>query len=176
VSVPSNRVVPAAISKLPLGILGFLGIKNGGEYPREMAGFYQPQLELLSMLAGVHAEELHLVNNALPAAGSTGAFSTPLVVPNDQVWYVIAGGIRITTGAGEAWTGVVAIRQFGTASPNNIVPISDMVTVGASAFVNLRLAGAPIWLTPGTEVVTQTSTITGAPVSRPALRFARFQI
>lgn len=166
----------AAISRLPLGLLGFLGIKNGGEYPRELAGFYQPVLEQLGMLAGIHAEELHFANNAAPAAGVTGSFSTAMVVPNDQIWFLIAGGIRVTTGVGEAWRGTIVTRQFATASPNNVVPISETLSVGASSFDFNRGTALPIWLGPGFEVCVQTSTITGAPVLRPGFRLTRFQI
>lgn len=167
----------ASISKLPLGILGFLGIKNGGAYPRTLGDAYAPTLDLLNMLAGVHAEEVHVANAALPAAGATGSFSTPMVVPFDQVWLLIAGGIRITTGVGEAWSGIIGTRQFATPSPNNVVPISDTIaSIAASSFVHLRAAALPMWLTPGFEVCVQTNTLTGAPVARPAFRLARFQV
>lgn len=166
------------ISKLPLGLLGLLGIKNGGAYPRELAGFYQPMLELLPWIAAANFEEANFAQNAVAAAGNAGAFSTAVQVPQTELWYVQFASLRVFTAAGEAFSGYLAVRRFPVSSPNIVMPLSEIVTVGASingapAVGNLY---APFILGPGDELVGYTLSVTGAPTWRGAFRFARLPI
>jgi hypothetical protein len=169
------------VSKLPLGLLGFLGIKNAGEYPRELAGFYQPTLDLTSLLIGSNFEEFNFALGALPAAGNAGSYSTALAVPQTEVWVVTLLCHRITSGVGEAWNGYIALRRFPVSSPNVVHALCDRLTtavgaseVGVPQVVQPR--GAPLVLGPGDEVCAFTTAITGAPQARPHIRFARFPL
>ena len=167
------------VSKLPLGLLGFLGIKNGGAYPRSLGGQYAPTIDSLPLLAGVNFEELNPGNTAVAATGgNAGSFSTGFQVPQTEVWYVTLCSAGVTTGVGEAFFGYLALRRFPVSSPNVVHAISDTITVAAS-IVNQPLLfkyDSPLILGPGDEVCLFTITATGAPQTRGHLRFARFPI
>lgn len=166
-----------AISTLPLGLLGFLGIKNGGEYPRELAGYYQPMFDLLDLLAANEAEEIHFANQAIGvAAGNMQAFSTPAQVPQTEVWLVRLFAARIVTGAGDALRGNLVCRRAGVPSPGNVLALSETFAAGASTFDYWTANTLPFWLGPGDELGVWVSSFTAAPAVRPAIRFARFTI
>lgn len=91
------------INRLPAGLLGFLGIKNGGRYPRDLVSSIQPSFEMLRWYVCNSSEEVSSVSPAFQLvaneAGSTThliAATTPidlctggqLVVPNGEIWYI----------------------------------------------------------------------------------------
>lgn len=168
----------SSISKLPLGLLGFLGIKNGGQYPRNLGATYDPSFDMLPLLVGANFEELNFAQNAVAAAGNAGSFSTPVQVPQTEVWYVSLASIRSFTGAGEAWSGYLGLRRFPVSSPNIVHPLSNLVTNAVASVSGVPGATlySPLILGPGDEVCGFTCTVTGAPTWRCAIRFARFPI
>lgn len=173
--------MPGTISKLPLGLLGFLGLKTGGEYPRELAGFYQPTLDLTALLIGANFEENNPGLGAVPAVGNAGSYSTAQQVPQTEIWIATLICHRITTGVGEAWNGYIALRRFPTSSPNVVHALTETLpaAIGASATGIPQLVqprGAPLVLGPGDEVCIFSTAVTGAPQVRPHLRFARFPL
>lgn len=166
------------ISKLPLGLLGFLGIKNGGEYPRHLLNSYAPTIDLMGLLIGANFEELNPALNASPATGTAGSFSTPITTPQTEIWLVTLACARITTGAGETGSGYLALRRFSTPSPNVVHALSDQLGVTASntGIPALMKYPPPLVMGPGDEICWFATLTTGAPQMRAAVRFARFPI
>ena len=144
---------PAVISKVPGGLLGFFGIKNGGQYPQSIAAFIQPTLELGPMLAANYHE--NLATSPIAAVGFvTTTFTVgglAAVVPASEIWWVSALSIQTFTGVGDAITGSAEIRstQTGGASVWHRA-VSPEFTQGASLTRTLPgLLGDGIWCTPG---------------------------
>jgi hypothetical protein len=167
------------VTKLPLGLLGFLGIKTGGQYPSELLGSYQPVLDLLPLLIGANFEDLNPGLTPLPAAGNAGSFSAGFATPQTEVWISTLFGARVTTGGGEAWTGFLALRRFPVSSPSVVHPLSDLYTVGASTGsfpLSTKYVGWPMVIGPGDELCIFTVSMTGNPQVRGHLRFGRFPI
>lgn len=166
------------ISKLPLGFLGYLGIKNGGAYPRQLEPNYSPSFEMLPLIVGSNFEEFNFALGAMPAVGNAGSYSTALQVPQTEAWYVTLLSHRIFTGVGEAWNGYIALRRFPVSSPNVVHPLCDVFAASVGASLSgvpqiARPTQTPLILGPGDEVVIFTTAITGAPQARPHIRFAR---
>lgn len=170
-----RRATPA-ISTLPVGLLGFLGLNNGGEYPRDLAGFYQPVIDGFRLLTGVNFEENNPGNGAVPAAGNAGSYSTAQIVPQTEAWFITMLSHRVTTGAGEAWNGYIALRRFPVSSPNVVHALCTIkeTSFGASVTGGPQIAQhMPLIAGPGDEICVFSTLVTGAPQIRPHIRFAR---
>ncbi|HEY3496419.1 MAG TPA: hypothetical protein VGK73_17085, partial [Polyangiaceae bacterium] len=103
---------PAVLSKLPLGLLGFFGIKNGGQYPQSLGQTVLPTLELGKMLAANYNE-----NFSVPCVAALGfvtgnvlATGLPAVVPGSELWWVNCISQNSFTGAGDSMTWSVEAR------------------------------------------------------------------
>jgi hypothetical protein len=111
---------PAVISKLPIGLLGFFGIKNGGQYPSSIGQVIEPNLDLGGILAANYNEKLAV--SPIAALGFvTGNFlasGLPAVVPAAELWWVSACSLQTFTGVGDSFTGALELRanQTGGAS------------------------------------------------------------
>jgi hypothetical protein len=113
-----KELSPAVISKLPIGLLGFFGIKNGGQYPQSIIPAIQPTLELGPILAANYNENLAV--SPIAALGFvTGNFISsglPAVVPTSELWWVSSISMQTFTGVGDAITGAAEIRNTQTGS------------------------------------------------------------
>jgi len=80
------------ISAFPLGLLSMLGLKQQGEYPKELMNSYLPSLEMLDFIACTNGTTVkaNVFNLALGATSSAGryAFGAGLEVPDNEVWLV----------------------------------------------------------------------------------------
>jgi hypothetical protein len=95
----------SSASRLPIGILGALGIKTLGRYPQQLSDTYQSVFDVLdfihasnyasSRVTGINWD-LATVGNNLHAAGSG------FIVPDNEVWYVPARGYAV------AWASLTA--------------------------------------------------------------------
>lgn len=128
-------LTPAVISKLPLGLLGFFGIKNGGQYPQTIAEVIAPTLEMDGMLAANYRELIAV--SPIAALGfvtaNIGASGLPAVVPASELWWVQAVSVLAFTGAGDSFTGTIELRntQSGSASQWHRA-LSSPITQGAN--------------------------------------------
>lgn len=91
------------INLLPFGLLGFLGVKNGGRYPRDLHSSIQPMFEMLRWYVAANCLEVsstspafqlvaneagsttHLITATTPTDLTTGG---SLVVPQTEFWWV----------------------------------------------------------------------------------------
>lgn len=147
------NLTPAVLSKLPLGLLGFFGIKNGGQYPQTLLAHIQPVLEQLPLLCVNYHE--NIVGNLI-AAGlgfqqqNAVVGGLPLIVPPGEIWRVNHFTSGPFTGAGDSitFTAGVQSRQNGSASAWNLA-IAGPFTQGASLSQVLPNNYGPFWVGPG---------------------------
>jgi hypothetical protein len=171
----SSILTNPSVSKLPYGLLGFLGIKNGGQYPGFLGDTIQPIInyELMQLYLSTWGEEFHFASGGVAAgAGAFQTFNTALTVPLGEVWYVGLLSVRIQTGAGEALTANLAVRRPNAAATSNHVALGISTTVGASQFFDLTM-DRPFFAGNGDEIGLWLSALTGAPTVRPDIRFLR---
>jgi hypothetical protein len=148
----NGALSPAVISKLPIGLLGFFGIKNGGQYPQSIVPTIAPTLELAGILAANYNE-----NFSVPCIAALGfvtgnilATGLPAVVPAGELWLVTEFSLNSFTGVGDSMTWAAEARgtQNGSAS---VWHRSMSPEYSQAASLNRVLAGrhAPLWLQPG---------------------------
>jgi hypothetical protein len=146
------NLTPAVISKVPAGLLGFFGIKNGGQYPQSIVPTIAPTLDLSGILAANYNE-----NFAVPCVAALGfvtanilASGLPAVVPSGELWLVTALSVQSFTGVGDSMTYSIEIRgtQNGSASAWHRA-LSPEYTQGASLTRTLIGTLDPVWLQPG---------------------------
>lgn len=116
------------INTLPIGLLGFLGLKNGGNYPRAMGEELQPAFELSSLYFGANQRTVRLSGN-IAAIGFT-----PLgTVPQGEYWALT--GLQLNSNA--ALGAGVSLRGFAAAAVEDgaawsVIPLTPYraMTVG----------------------------------------------
>lgn len=140
------------ISKIPQGILGFLGIKNGGQYPQKLTADLVPTWDMSQLYLNNYADYLS-VDSTINATGYTIFFSAP----QNETWFVTDYSLDIATGAGEAWQGCLA-----RATANNVsqVRLSDDWTLAASTWA-ARVGPRNVVLAPGESLGVNTDSLTG---------------
>lgn len=146
--------MPAPLNKQPLGMLGFLGIKNGGENPveltRDLRGVWD-----LSPLYLLGDEQVGSVTTVGIGAGPI-QFGPSAASPRRGPMYVWNYGVRMdATGAGDA----VDIQLGTIHNPTGtFVPVGNKV----GGAVTVVAAGATgLWLGPDDVLAVQTSGLTG---------------
>jgi hypothetical protein len=179
---PTDVLVPRGLSKLPLGLLGFFGIKNGGDYPQAVRADIQPVLDLAQMFAINYRELLSYAPVAalgfVSANSVTGVSPT---VPAGEVWFISAVSVQTFTGVGDSITGSVELRgqQSGGAS-NWHRALSAEFTQGASLTRTLPgIHTDGLWAAPGDTIGVWYSAVTNASGTATAsvqLAITRFPI
>lgn len=153
----------SVINRAPVGLLGFLGIKNFGRNPETLVPSVSPTWDLQEQYLN-NAARFRFVSAAIAGVG-VQVFET---VPQNEVWYVTNFAVQINTGAGESIT--YAIVRVSNAALNDVA-ITDTVTVGASS-VGVRQYDRPIILPPGESLGVRVYAVAGAPVAGTVLRWA----
>lgn len=108
------------INRQPVGLLGFLGIKNFGRNPDTLATVLSPVWETSDLYLS-QSSRYSVTNISVAATGG----ATVLTVPNGKVWKVYAVSIRFTPGVG------AAVSVTPCLSPQS--PSTVYVAMGASA-------------------------------------------
>jgi hypothetical protein len=160
----------ASINKLPLGYLGFLGIKNGGEYPSETSRVLSPVWDMTGLYTFGNSE-VSSVLVAIAAIGSQ-AFVT---VPNGEAWLILQQSAACDTlGAGQTielqtnWTDPASLVNIETGL------MSGARTVGARATATCQ---DQYYAGPGSILGVNVTQLVAGPVNvRLKTRFARFSI
>ena len=147
---------PAVISKLPLGLLGFFGIKNGGQYPQSIGDTIVPTLGMGDMLAANYRELVTVAPIAalgfVTANLSGGAL--PAVVPASELWWVQSVSVMSFTGVGDSISGSMEARnnQTGGASVWHRA-LSPLITQAASlTALHPGTHTDGLWLSPGDTI------------------------
>lgn len=164
-------LTPPVISRLPLGLLRFLGIQSGGLYPQSLNSGLQTTLETLDLLAVNHREFLTQTQNGIAAVGplTFSTFAVPSGVGGGaapEVWYVRGVSARITLGAAENWSGQLFYqpREAGGAV-TAIWPLHPFRTFGGPVAQSVGswegTVGAGLWMGPGDILGIDTQALTG---------------
>lgn len=118
--------IPPPINKLPLGLLSFLGIKNGGQYPQHLQADLGASFELLDWYLQTNSISANLNANVTAVGFNAGWYT----VPTGETWAVLAAQVnsQAVLGAG------VSLGMFGafTRSALQIIPTA-LTPVGATA-------------------------------------------
>jgi len=162
-----------AINRQPAGILGLLGIKNGGEYPRDLSNVLVPTWDMTDLYLLNASEYLTRTDNATVP----GTIQTDGPVPG-EVWAVTEFGAR-TGNLAAAETIQFALGLFGPGTAPVYVPLTSVSS--ASAVAGDRAQAAilrPVRLNPGETLgvfITDITTVGNVPVIT-SLRFTRLRV
>jgi len=119
-------VEPAPLNRQPLGLLGFMGIKNGGENPRTLANVLQPVIDLTSLYT-IPASVIGSSSSTFTATGLT--LWGPALQTDPDVWVIHNASIYVDAStAGDSVTFNIGIVD----TLNTFVPITPMLTVAAA--------------------------------------------
>ena len=158
------------INRLPLGVLGFLGIKNGGEYPKQLSNVLLPTWDLERLYLNTNSE----TNATVVSIAAIGAQAF-LTVPVGELWVVLLSSAATgTLGAGQ--TIELGLQTTDAAGLVTIAtsPMSGPRTVGQRCAVN---QADPIVLAPGSTWGINCTQLVAGPVNVTlATRFARMQL
>lgn len=149
----------AAINKLPGGLLGFLGIKNGGEYPRDLSTVLLPTWDLSQFYAAYNSEYV-TANVGVAAIGANAAFT----VPQDQAWLVLEfSASSVTLGAGQTIQLGLQYTDAGAGATTHIESPTNVATVGLRAMVAMERT--PLYLNPGSTLGSTCVQLAAGPVT-----------
>jgi len=134
--------VPGVIQVLPSGLLGFLQLKNGGQFPQTLNAQLQPTFDLLEWYAQLNAETIFSVSQNAAVNASSQSLSFPeFVVPNGQVWflheYIVGFGPSATGTATKCQATVNRISANGPISAAYVSDPEDIAAVGQRVFCHL---------------------------------------
>jgi hypothetical protein len=161
-------LTPPVISKLPLGLLAFLGIKSGGSYPQSLSPTLVTVFDQLGLLNTNHGEDVTLATTA-----AAPGFTILATVPESQVWCVQYYSGSVLTQAAEAWAGSLCIQHIRPAT--DFLQQFQGANIGATA---LAVMAAPpfTWVGPGDILDLRTSSITGTVDVYLSARITRWAI
>lgn len=147
----------APLNLQPIGLLGFLGIKNGGEYPQELVNVLSPTWDLMR-----HYTALNSVEIIATTAGTTGVITPGSTIPitglSPADLTIVTGGIQVPNN--ECW--YLEYSRVTAAFPAEAAAYGDFawaVTFGAgAATIPGVLAGFTTGSATGSRGVDKTST------------------
>ena len=155
----ADILTPPVISRLPLGLLQFLGIQSGGLYPQSLGNQLVPTFEELDILSSVHSQEKFDV--AIPITG-IGFAPSPIAVPLNEVWYMHYCTGILFTDATEAVDAILGIN--GPTGGPHTLPVNFTFSMAASLQRSHGISG-PVWVPPGMSIGFIINQITGAPLA-----------
>lgn len=167
---------PPPLGKLPLGLLGFLAIKNGGKYPQTLAEWLQPTWDLERLYRATNATTIvEPATQNVAAVGFQGFSSGNLTVPAGEVWLIdeltfITGNL----GAGQALQFAPALNDPTTGAT---LLLGDWSLLGTTGDRLAARADHPIVALSGTFLGIQVSRITAGPIAfGGTCRYARMPV
>lgn len=186
------------LSNIPQGLLAFLGIKNGGQYPQQLLTNLAPVLDLYQHYQYVNSEAYQWNTNLGTQSGylqipgpwvprdisnGVGTF-----VPNNEWWLMLESSVMWGLDAAdptERMDGGMAYSHTpgGANAVSLILPQSDLIgynvtNAGVVTQRGGRTQQRPVWLPPGAQLflflaAIQSATTVAIQVS---VRFTRFVI
>lgn len=141
--------MPANLNAQPTGLLGFLGIKNGGEYPQQLSAILQGTFDLAGLYEADSAIEAGQVTGNVAGGvilfGPAGATSTP-----GDTWHFHSVYIYVNASTAGARAGLnLGVRYANT----QFVGLTDFafaqVGVGSA---QTGLVMRDFWVPPGASL------------------------
>jgi len=174
-------LTPPVISRLPLGLIRFLGIQSGGVYPQSLSPQLQTSWDTFQLLHANHHETVTQANPAVAAIGVLTIANT--FVPNGEAWYVRAASVNIVAGAGEAWSGQLVWVPFGAPGAGTIGhPLTLVIGVAGAAGQSVQIgslqqgASEGFFMGPGDILAINTVSLTGTIDLTTVAQISRFPI
>jgi hypothetical protein len=169
----ADRLPPSPINTLPIGLLDLLGIKSGGEYPRDLSQQLGSSIELLDFYLNARAENLSSGGFTVAATGfqTVAAFA----VPANELWWVHRYSLRYVTGAAEAIS-AEPMWMFDVLGTQTIQILNSPTTLGATANGSSFMASPPLLAPPNSQAAYVVNSITGVIDLAAYLRITRFRI
>lgn len=141
------------INRQPQGILGFLGIKNGGQNPDTVATQLAPVWRYDDWYLNTNTELLSL-SGQVNATGGWIFFD----VPSDRVWWVSNFDVFVSTGVGEAIR--YNLARFINRTVAQRCVLTDEDSIGASTDKRTGVT-QPMILAPGEGLGLNVMAVTG---------------
>lgn len=183
----STPLTPAVISKLPLGLLAYFGIKNGGQYPRFIGDTIEPIMDQLGLLLAANQIERYAVTaNVTAAAGFKQGnwaggvpFTGAAVVPAGEVWCLQSATFVLATNAGDTATVSAVVQGFQTGSATNwyrLIAPQQTQTGVLTQYYPTNVQAFPLWLSPGDNFgfIASAMTVAVGVTGSLNIAFARF--
>jgi len=160
-------ISPPSINRVPQGLLGFLGIKNGGQYPSALSNTLAPTFDLGECYANTN-REYQTASIAVNALGQTNFHTAPI----GQYWWVQHASLfTATIGAGAAYAGVLCMID----ASGLVTTMLSTVTPAAGPGAVYTSQARDFWLLPGESLGVYTTGLTLGPINTGvSLSFARF--
>lgn len=173
----ADQRFPSLLQRVPRGLLSFLDIKAGGEYPTRFITELQPTIDLTSWY-GSEGQHYTAVGAAvgttgqgtkLPFTSSTVdnlSDGSNIAVPNTEIWYLQQATVEMGQGLGAAdiFDAVLSI-QFNTVNNRFFIPaqtLSGNPYAGVAANISYRSLDQPVLLGPGNEIALKVIRATAA--------------
>jgi len=160
----------SGINRIPQGLLGFLGIKNGGENPRQLSNVLVPVWETRDLYTFTNSE-ISSVILGIAALGSQGY----VTIPTGELWLILqqsASSDTLTAGQSlefsTNWTDPAAVVNIETGLTSGVRTVGARVTA---------VSQRAYYASAGSQVGINCTQLAAGPVNvRLKTRFARFQM
>lgn len=160
----------AHLTTLPFGLLEFLGIKNRGHYPSQLAGVLAPIIELRDLYEVSQLEDL---NAQITSDGSLGSYIAH-TVPQAEIWHVHACSARSDAmGAGDVETGVIEINPAGLVARSIVGDGRGAVATGETMYA---FVDRDFWAKPGDQIRYRPVVHTGTCTVDVSVRLVRYGV
>jgi len=165
-------VTPAFINRIPSGLLGFLGIKNGGENPQELSKILVPTVDLIPLydLQGVtYTQGFSTLTSGVtifgfPLSGNTGS----------SYFHTLNFGVAVGCGVGANCFYQIGVYR---ASQTIFVPLAPVVyadnTVASTVWTGS--AAVDVWTGPDEQLAINCYSVSGAPSLRAWSRSVEYR-
>jgi hypothetical protein len=167
----NGLLTPPVISKLPLGLLQFLGIQSGGTYPHTLGTTLTPTWDQLELFAGAHGEHVFDTNVAVTALNNS---PSTIVIPQNEMWYVSQIRAFLSTGVGETLTGYASAFAPAGIPTYPTVLLSSTLTLLASEQRHAQSHRIPAFFPPGVTFGFTIDAATGLPLAANAAQIGLY--
>lgn len=154
------------LNRQPAGILGFLGIKNFGRSPDELATILAGTWDLSNWYLA-NAAQYTVAAGTITATGGLAVHT----VPTGKVWSVMGWDCQIITGAGDTVQYSFAQIQPGGTLPRLVYGNQENVAASQNTRRGLELYVSPLIVMPGESLGLSVQNFTGAAAFSSVIRF-----
>lgn len=147
------------IQTIPKGLLGLLQLKSRGQMPDVLNGNVQPSVDMLHMWLQASAEVPLGVFAVALAAGTVGqqVFSpTPLLIPENEIWYVhhytVVALCPASTDAAYNFQPMIRYTRLGTILWVGLTEFGSTVQGAAAGARRAAITARDFWAPPGSEL------------------------
>lgn len=153
----SSNIAPP-INRIPWGLLGFMGIKNGGRNPSALADFVQPGWDLSELYLQTNSEFFSTSGN-INALGYNLGFSSSLA---EVTWVHGYSVVTSTLTAGQTLNACIMV-----ADQNGITGVAygNLQTQAAPGNRFLLALERPVILSPGQQIGFYVSNVAAGPIA-----------